>query len=188
MGSSAQLGGRRLALSCGLLEGKATSGSLSPGRADLDDVTMDYHDLRRTLMEELSAGDRQHPQDLATAGPPAGPVLDPEIRAGLERLERASGEDLTGQLTSLFLSDAQGWVTALRRGLESGDSGEVAWSAHAMSGASANVGATELARLCAALSHDGAAGEMSDGKTLLRAVEEEFDRVCSALSPGPVTP
>jgi PAS domain S-box-containing protein len=188
MGSSAQLGGRRLALSCGLLEGKATAGSLSGGRADLDDVTIDYQDLRRSLIQELSPDDRQHPQDCEPPGGPAGPVLDPAIRAGLERLGQASDEDLIGQLTSLFLSDAPGWVTALRRGLESGDAGEVAWSAHTMSGASANVGASELARLCATLSNDGTAGDLSRGEALLGAVEGEFARVCSALSSWEATP
>jgi len=115
-------------------------------------------------------------------------VLDPAIRAGLERLGQASGEDLSGQLTSLFLSDAQGWVTALRRGGEGDAAGEVAWSAHAMSGASANVGATELARLCATLSTDSTAGDLSRGPALLAAVEAEFARVCSALAPDGVTP
>jgi PAS domain S-box-containing protein len=59
-GSSGQLGGRRLAQSCALLEGKATAGSLSEGSADLQEVTIDYRDLRRLLREELSPGDRQH--------------------------------------------------------------------------------------------------------------------------------
>jgi HPt (histidine-containing phosphotransfer) domain-containing protein len=183
MGSSAQLGGRRLALSCGLLEGKATAGSLSGG-ADLDDVTVDYQDLRRSLMEELSPDDRQHPRGSEAVADPDTPVLDPAIVAGLQRLGESSGEDLIGQLTSLFLSDAPGWVTALRRGLESGDASEVAWSAHTMSGASANVGATELARLCATLSNVGTAGDLSGGQALLGAVEGELVRVCSALSPG----
>jgi CheY-like chemotaxis protein/HPt (histidine-containing phosphotransfer) domain-containing protein len=182
MGSSSQLGGRRLALSCGLLEGKATAGSLSGGRSDLDELTIEYHDLRRSLMQELSPAGRRHPQDFKTAGDAAGPVLDLAIRAGLDRLGQASGEDLTGQLTSLFLSDAPGWVTTLRRGLASGDAGEVAWAAHTMSGASANVGATELARLCATLSKAGGAGDLSRGQALLGAVEGELQRVCSALS------
>jgi HPt (histidine-containing phosphotransfer) domain-containing protein len=140
-------------------------------------------------MQELSPDDRQHPPDGAPAGDPAaGPVLDQAILAGLERLGRSSGEDLIGQLTGLFLSDAPGWVTALRQGLESGDAAGVAWSAHTMSGASANVGATELARLCATLSNDGAAGELGRGPALLAAVEGELDRVCSALSSMGATP
>ena len=46
-GSSGQLGGRRLALSCGRLERKAAAGSLAEGQDDLLEVEIDYEELRR---------------------------------------------------------------------------------------------------------------------------------------------
>ena len=48
-GSGSQLGGRRLALSCGRLESKAAARSLSERQDDLLEVEIDYQDLRRTL-------------------------------------------------------------------------------------------------------------------------------------------
>jgi HPt (histidine-containing phosphotransfer) domain-containing protein len=63
-GSCAQLGGRRLALSCGRLEGKATGGSLSDGQDDLLEVEIDYQDLRRTLSRQLSLVDGQRARSL----------------------------------------------------------------------------------------------------------------------------
>ena len=48
-GSSVQLGGRRLALSCGRLELKANDGSLADGQRDLMEVEIDYKELRRSL-------------------------------------------------------------------------------------------------------------------------------------------
>jgi CheY-like chemotaxis protein len=56
-GSCIQLGGRRLALSCGRLGVRATSGSLSDGQRDLMDVEIDYKELRSSLAEQLSAVD-----------------------------------------------------------------------------------------------------------------------------------
>jgi PAS domain S-box-containing protein len=57
-GSGAQLGGRRLTLSCSRLEDKARSGCLSEGAVDLQDVEFDYQDLCRTLIHQLASSDR----------------------------------------------------------------------------------------------------------------------------------
>jgi two-component system sensor histidine kinase/response regulator len=56
-GSGAQLGGRRLALSCSRLEEKARSG-VPVGPVDLQDVDFDYQDLCRTLIHQLASSDR----------------------------------------------------------------------------------------------------------------------------------
>jgi two-component system sensor histidine kinase/response regulator len=58
-GSCGQLGGLRLALSCGRLEGKAIANVLSDGQDDLLEVEIDYQELRRTLMAQPSRVDRQ---------------------------------------------------------------------------------------------------------------------------------
>jgi PAS domain S-box-containing protein len=58
-GSSDQLGGRRLALSCSRLEEKAMAGCLSEGQIDLQDVEFDYQDLCRTLIHQLASTDRR---------------------------------------------------------------------------------------------------------------------------------
>jgi CheY-like chemotaxis protein len=112
---------------------------------------------------------------------PARPVLDAKIVDRLERLGRAAGEDLMGELATLFLADADARVVALRQALAADDAASVAQSAHTMSGASANLGATGLARLCAALETDSEAGNLTGGGAMLEAVEVELGRVRSAL-------
>jgi HPt (histidine-containing phosphotransfer) domain-containing protein len=57
----------------------------------------------------------------------------------------------------------------------------VARSAHSLCGASASLGATDLARICASLSTEGTAGDLTHGVALLGALEVELDRVRSAL-------
>jgi PAS domain S-box-containing protein len=109
------------------------------------------------------------------------PVLDAEIVARLERLGQAAGEDLNGQLAGLFLADADARVSALREAVGAADAAAVVRSAHSLSGASASLGASDLARLCATMATDGNAGELAGGGELLEAIEAELGRVCSAL-------
>ena len=63
-GSSVQLGGRRLALSCGRLERKAAAGSFADGQDDLLEVEIDYKELRSSLTEQLAPVDLRHPRRL----------------------------------------------------------------------------------------------------------------------------
>jgi CheY-like chemotaxis protein len=108
-------------------------------------------------------------------------VLDPEVVGRLERLGSAAGEDLFGQLTVLFLADARVRVAALRHGLDSEDAAAVSQAAHMLSGASANLGAAELAYLCADFAADDTAGQMTSGRRRLEMVEAELDHVRAAL-------
>jgi two-component system sensor histidine kinase/response regulator len=64
MGSGGQLGGRRLALSCGRLEGRAIAGDLSDRPTDLAEVESDYRDLRVALTELRSSADSPQPGGL----------------------------------------------------------------------------------------------------------------------------
>jgi two-component system, sensor histidine kinase and response regulator len=117
---------------------------------------------------------------------PSRPVLDARVVGRLERLGEKAGEDLMGQLAVLFLADADARVVALRQALAGDDAGAVVRSAHTLSGASANLGATDLARLCATLATDSAAGDLAGRRALLEEVETELGRVRSALgSPTP---
>ena len=61
------------------------------------------------------------------------------------------------------------------------DADAVVRSAHTLSGSGANLGATELARLCATLSMPSAAADPAYSKTLFDGIEAELQRVRSAL-------
>jgi two-component system sensor histidine kinase/response regulator len=119
--------------------------------------------------------------DLGPVAVPLPPVLDPEVIGRLQRLGEDAGEELVGQLAMLFLAGSHAWVVALRKALASHDAAAVARSAHTLSGASANVGATDLARLCATLAKDSAAGDLAGGGARLETVEAELRRVRAAL-------
>jgi two-component system sensor histidine kinase/response regulator len=117
------------------------------------------------------------------------PVLDPEVVAQLEQLGVATGEDLMEQLAVLFLANSLELTAALFAGLAGHDPAAVAMAAHTLRGASANIGATDLARRCAWMETHGIAGDLSRGAALLDAITEELRRVQVALeqwTPAPV--
>jgi HPt (histidine-containing phosphotransfer) domain-containing protein len=124
----------------------------------------------------------------ATAMRAAKPVLDAQVVARLERLGNATGDDLLGKLGALFLADADVRVVALRQALAGQDAAAVVRTAHSLCGAGANLGATDLARMSAALATNGAAGDLTNGGAMVEAVEAELGRVRSALDSRVPTP
>jgi two-component system sensor histidine kinase/response regulator len=108
-------------------------------------------------------------------------VLDARVVARLERLGAAAGEDLMGQLATLFLADAEARIEAMRLALADGDAAAMVRSAHTLSGSSANLGATDLSRLCARLATESASLDPVGSRDLVAGIEAELGRVRSAL-------
>jgi two-component system, sensor histidine kinase and response regulator len=112
--------------------------------------------------------------------------LDSLVVAHLQRLGNAAGEDLVGQLIVLFLADAEVRRVALREAFAAGDAAGVGAAAHTLSGASSNLGASDLAALCAALEIDARGGRLESSRPLLHSIEIEIDRLRMMLSPEAV--
>ena len=110
-----------------------------------------------------------------------GSVLDAEVIRQLNKLGEVAGEDLLGQLATVFLVDADAHVVALRAALAADDPAAVIHSAHTLSGSSASLGATDLAASCAALADDGAAGDREGGSAQVDGIEAQLLLVRSAL-------
>ena len=171
---------------------------LAAGMDDYLAKPLNLHDLRDVLTRWASAesssrnnGDPSEPPPpihvgLDNLNDPDRSVLDAVIIGRLVRLGESTGDDLLGQLAALFLSDAEVHVVALREAIAHADAAAVVRSAHTLSGASANLGATALARLCATLAADSAVGDLEGSESLLVALEDELARVRSAL--GSLTP
>jgi HPt (histidine-containing phosphotransfer) domain-containing protein len=115
-------------------------------------------------------------------------VLDPAIIARHQALGEAIGEDLLGQLAVLFLADAASQILTLHRALAANDHVATILSAHTLRGASATMGAAELARLCADLEIAVTAGELSGGAAAYVAIDAELGRVRGALDTWRSTP
>jgi CheY-like chemotaxis protein/HPt (histidine-containing phosphotransfer) domain-containing protein len=112
-------------------------------------------------------------------------VLDADVLSNLSRLGSDAGVDLVGQLATLFLVDADSRVAAMRQGLVASDPMAVVESAHALRGASANIGATDLAWVCETLELSEGADEPENAGKLwsgVRSVAAELELVRSALA------
>ena len=100
----------------------------------------------------------------------------------ITRLREAALDDaeFMGELVEMFLTDTADQLVFLEQAIASADWISTSRTAHRLRGASSNVGAQELARLCSDLeqrSSEGTAVETSAGKS----IRGEFERVVAAL-------
>jgi PAS domain S-box-containing protein len=114
--------------------------------------------------------------------PPDLPVLDEDILGQLTQLGNVAGEDLVGKLAALFLEDADLHISIMSEALTTSDVVALSRSAHMLSGSSANLGATELARLCAVYGSETGPDLPEGSEWFLPAVESELARVRTALT------
>lgn len=118
----------------------------------------------------------------AVGHPPIHHALDLHVLEALERLGAASGDDLIGELGTMFEADAGTQLVEMHRALDHADAVAVSRSAHNLSGASASLGATDLASLCNTLETESAGGDLTHVESLLEAVESELDLVNSEFA------
>ena len=112
---------------------------------------------------------------------PRQPLFDPVIVNRLETLDGATDQNLMSEVAEMFVSDADSRLGELDRAFEAGDSEATSVAAHTLGGASANLGATELASLCSALEKNGPATDATGRESMLDAIKSEMVRVVSGL-------
>jgi HPt (histidine-containing phosphotransfer) domain-containing protein len=108
--------------------------------------------------------------------------LDEDILSQLTQLGDVAGEDLVGKLAVPFLEDADHHLSAMRKAVVASDMVALSRSAHMLCGSSANLGATELARLCAVYGSATGTDVPEDSDWFLPAVASELERVRMALA------
>jgi CheY-like chemotaxis protein len=135
----------------------------------------------RTRSAEERATTRTRPRRGPAPARAARPTLDAEIVARLERLGKTAGEDLMGQLATIFVAEAHAGIAELRDALGRADATTVVDLTHTLTGASGNIGATHLACLFATLETAATDDDLVSAGALIDAIEAEFERVRSAL-------
>ena len=141
--------------------------------------------LRRKLEHWLSlfAGSPVEPEPPVPT-PEAGQALDGERLVELRELGRAQGRDVLGDVMETF--ESQAYVSEIRSALDAGDWQRAEWRTHTLKGTSAVLGATRLASLCDELEHVLRTGGVEACAGLLDTMEEEGQRVLSALATAAV--
>jgi HPt (histidine-containing phosphotransfer) domain-containing protein len=108
---------------------------------------------------------------------------DPLDRSQIEflaSLDDGQGEMLAEIVREYLIVSEQCYVELVRL-LGEGDCPAIGRTAHTLRGASANVGATGLADVCAGLEVKAHEVQLSDAADLMEQFVEEFDRVQAAL-------
>ena len=137
--------------------------------------------LARWTLETSEPAQQAPTTDWAGEGGSDPVILDEEILGRLQRLSEATGGELMDTLVGLFLSEADARVSAIVKAVEKADQNALSFAAHSLRGASANLGASHLADLCANLEFDLGPGELEGDRDLLTPLTAELVRVRTAL-------
>jgi HPt (histidine-containing phosphotransfer) domain-containing protein len=108
-------------------------------------------------------------------------VLDRQMLAALQEVERISHVGLLAHLITLYLQEAPAQLAALHEAVARGDAGRVEELAHALRGSSALLGATRMASLCTSLQEDAGTHNLSRAVARVADLTREFSRVQAAL-------
>ena len=110
------------------------------------------------------------------------PSIDRARLADLRELEAPDGSRLLTVVIGAFVSQGPERVAALRRAVEAEDRDLLRDAAHELKGASANIGARQLALLCGEVGTAAVTVGPHEWSGLVDAVEEEFKTVKKALA------
>ncbi|HUL11640.1 MAG TPA: ATP-binding protein, partial [Methylococcaceae bacterium] len=109
-----------------------------------------------------------------------GPI-DPTVFDRRPELE-GMGSELKAKLVELFVQDIGMRLEDLRDAVQRADLPAVARIAHAIKGSAANLGARQLAQLCADIETRAGTAEFDVTSECLDELQREFTRACAALT------
>jgi HPt (histidine-containing phosphotransfer) domain-containing protein len=110
-----------------------------------------------------------------------GEVLDASVLAGLREYQRPGEPDFLTHLIGIFLDDLSARLESIRNAQTRGDLEALRSAAHALKGASGELGANRLRALCADLEATARSGILAAVEQLAREAEDEAIRVRHAM-------
>jgi HPt (histidine-containing phosphotransfer) domain-containing protein len=107
--------------------------------------------------------------------------LEYDIARQLRALQSPHAPGVVENLIDIYLNHSDKTVATIRAALTQGDAQQLASSAHALKGSSANMGAQGLAELCRELELAGRAGSMPDPEPQFERLQAEYQRVKAVM-------
>lgn len=114
--------------------------------------------------------------------PPGAPAVDRTVLQRLPILHRKDAPDILARLIQTYLTHSSQLLRGIREASERGDPTALRGAAHALKSGSASLGASSLAALCHDLEAAGQANDFGTARDVLAQLEEEYERVRTALS------
>jgi PAS domain S-box-containing protein len=138
----------------------------------------------KTQNENTASADASHSLSSRSASSSvnASSVLSSEVVASLRALAEATEPTLFNQMFASFLSDSSERIDILRSAASATDAERLQKTAHAMKGASANVGATHMAEIARQLEVLGRTSSLTGADALIDAMESEFERAKNEIN------
>ncbi|SEK88467.1 response regulator [Nitrosovibrio tenuis] len=139
--------------------------------------------VEKTQNEKTAGADSSHFLSSQSASSiNASSVLSSEIVTRLRALAQATEPALFNQMFASFLSDSAERISILRSAANTADAERLQATAHAMKGASANVGATHMAEIARQLEVLGRTSSVTGAIALVEAMESEFERAKNEIN------
>jgi len=118
---------------------------------------------------------------LAAARPDEAPINE-AVLAELRGYQKPGEPDFVTELIGIFNNDVINRLGQMKAGVEASDARRVSQAAHALKGASGELGAASLQAICSRLEESTAQGSLEEAGPMLREIEAEADRVLAALA------
>lgn len=133
---------------------------------------------------------RGAPIDTNPSGAPPliGAAIDAAVLAELREYQKPGEADFVTELIGIFNNDLVHRVGQMKAALQAADARQLNQAAHALKGASGELGASLLREICARLELSTAQGSLEAVAPLLQELEDEADRVVAALATYCVVP
>jgi HPt (histidine-containing phosphotransfer) domain-containing protein len=107
--------------------------------------------------------------------------LDPAALDKIRAMGRPGGPSMLVKLSRLYFASVAKEIHQMSDSLTKKDAATLRRSAHTLKSSSAQIGATQLARLCQELEHVAAAGDLEAAAARLPGLQAECDSVCAEL-------
>jgi CheY-like chemotaxis protein len=160
-----------------------TAHALEGDRERCVNAGMNDYITKPVHMAQLEAALNRALKPRAGAAAAAGAtVLDPVCLAGLKELREPGQPDPLTELFDLFRRESARCVASLSEGSGAHNAQAAAQAAHTLKGSASNLGATQLATLCAQAEQRARVADWDRVDQLIHQVEQELERVKTALA------